>query len=91
MKLSFTTVSRNVTLINEPEIEKKSISVFKNGKVEDLSCKKIASSSSCVVTNTNVSGCYDLPVTFCGFIPHLIGRETINIPQIIFGVYGLTQ
>ena len=26
----------------------------------------------------------------CGFISHLIGRETINIPEIFSGVHGFT-
>ena len=31
-----------------------------------------------------------LAVIFCSFISHLIGRETINIPEIFFGVHGFT-
>ena len=31
-----------------------------------------------------------LPVIFCGFISHLIGRETINIPEIFSGVHGFS-
>ena len=31
-----------------------------------------------------------LVVIFCGFISHLIGRETINIPEIFSGVHGFT-
>ena len=31
-----------------------------------------------------------LLVIFCGFISHLIGRETINIPEIFSGVHGFT-
>ena len=31
-----------------------------------------------------------LSVIFCGFISHLIGRETINIPEIYSGVHGFT-
>ena len=34
--------------------------------------------------------CCSLAVVFCGFIPHLIGRETINIPDIFSGVHGFT-
>ena len=30
------------------------------------------------------------PVIFCGFISLLIGRETINIPEIFSGVHGFT-
>ena len=32
--------------------------------------------------------CCDLSVIFCGFISDLIGRETINIPEIFSGVHG---
>ena len=39
-----------------------------------------------VVTNQ----CCGLAVIFCGFISHLIGRETINIPEIFSGVHGFT-
>ena len=31
-----------------------------------------------------------LAVFFCGFISHLIGRETINIPEIFSGAHGFT-
>ena len=31
-----------------------------------------------------------LPVIFCGFISHLIGRETINIPEIFSGVHSFS-
>ena len=31
-----------------------------------------------------------LAVISCGFISHLIGRETINIPEIFSGVHGFT-
>ena len=34
--------------------------------------------------------CCGLEVIFCGFISHLIGRETINIPEIFSGVHGFT-
>ena len=30
-------------------------------------------------------------LSFCGFISHLIGRETINIPGIFSGVHGFTR
>ena len=32
--------------------------------------------------------CCGLAVIFCGFISLLIGRETINIPEIFSGVHG---
>ena len=31
-----------------------------------------------------------LAVIFCDFISHLIGRETINIPEIFSDVHGFT-
>ena len=31
-----------------------------------------------------------MQVIFSGFISHLIGRETINIPEIFSGVHGFT-
>ena len=34
--------------------------------------------------------CCGLSVIFCGFILHLIGRETINIPEIFSSVHGFT-
>ena len=40
--------------------------------------------SNQVVTNA----CCGLAVIFCGFISLLIGRETINIPEIFSGVHG---
>ena len=32
--------------------------------------------------------CCGLSVIFCGFILHLIGHETVNIPKIFSGVHG---
>ena len=34
--------------------------------------------------------CCGLSVIFCGFISHLIGRKTINIPELFSGVHGFT-
>ena len=31
-----------------------------------------------------------LSIISCGFISHLIGHETINIPEIFSGVHGFT-
>jgi len=39
-----------------------------------------------VVTNA----CCGLAVIFCGFISLLIGRKTINIPEIFSDVHGFT-
>ena len=38
-----------------------------------------------------VDPCCGLSVIFCGFISHLIGRKTINIPEIFSGVHGFTE
>ena len=44
-----------------------------------------------VVSNQVVTyPCCSLVVIFCGFISHLIDRETINIPEIFSGVVGFT-
>jgi len=40
---------------------------------------------SCQVMTTPYCG---LAVICCGFISHLIGHETINIPEIFSGVHG---
>ena len=40
-----------------------------------------------VVTNP----CCGLAVIFCGFISHLIGCETINIPEIFSCAHGFTE
>ena len=47
--------------------------------------------SQLVVSNQVVTyQCCGLAVIFGGFISHLIGRETINIPEIFSGVHGFT-
>ena len=43
-----------------------------------------------VVSNQVTNSCCGLAVIFCGFISLLIGRETINIPEIFSGVHGFT-
>ena len=43
---------------------------------------------SCMLVVTNAS--CGLAVILCGFISLLIGRETINIPEIFSGVHGFT-
>ena len=66
---------------------KRTISVFENGKIEDLSWKKSQLVVSCqVVTNLR----WGLVVFFCSFILHLISSKTINIPDIFSGVHGFT-
>jgi len=47
--------------------------------------------SQLVVSNQVVTNpCCGLAVIFCGFISLLIGRETINIPEIFSGVHSFT-
>ena len=43
----------------------------------------------CSVSSCDYPFC-GLTVIFCGFISHLIGHETINIPEIFSGVHGFT-
>ena len=53
-----------------------------------ISCRR---KSQLVVSYEVVTDpCCGLSVIFCGFISHLIGRETINIPEIFSGVHGFT-
>jgi len=37
-----------------------------------------------------INPCCGLAIIFCSFISLLIGRETINIPEIFSGVHGFT-
>ena len=47
--------------------------------------------SQLVVSNQiATNACSGLAVIFCGFISLLIGRETINVPEIFSGVHGFT-
>ena len=53
-----------------------------------ISCRR---KSQLVVSYQVVTDpCCGLSVIFCGFISHLIGRETINIPEIFSGIHGFT-
>ena len=61
-------------------------SVRYKGEIEDFSQKK--GPARCFVSSRD---CCGLSVIFCGFISHLIGRETINIPEILSGVHGFTE
>ena len=36
------------------------------------------------------NSCCGLGLIFCTFILHLIGQETINIPEIFSGIHGFT-
>ena len=55
------------------------------GKLK-ISCRR---KSQLVVSRQVVTNqCCGLAVIFCGFISHLIGPRTINIPEIFSGVHG---
>ena len=57
------------------------------GKLK-ISCRR---KSQLVVSYQVVTDpCCGLSVIFCSFISHLIGHETINIPEIFSGVHGFT-
>ena len=43
-----------------------------------------------VLYQVGTDPCCSLSVIFCSFISHLIGLETINIPEIVSGVHGFT-
>ena len=48
--------------------------------------------SQLVVSNqVMTNACCGLAVIFCRFISLLIGRETINIPEILTGVHGFMR
>ena len=54
----------------------------------NISCRR--KSQLVVLCEVVTDACCGLSVIFCGFILHLIGRETINIPEIVSGVHGFT-
>ena len=60
---------------------------FKTVKLKISRGRKSELVVSCQVVINPFCG---LSVIFCGFISHLIGRETINIPEIFSGVHGFT-
>ena len=62
-------------------------SVFENSQLKIRRGRRSELVVSCQVVINPFCG---LPVIFCGFISHLIGRETINIPEIFSGVHGFT-
>ena len=61
---------------------------FKNSKIKDLSWKK--KPACCFKCQVVTNPCCYLAVIFCGFISHLIGLETINIPDIFSCVHSFT-
>ena len=62
-------------------------SVFENSQLKIRRGRRSELVVSCQVVINQFCG---LPVIFCGFISHLIGRETINIPEIFSGVHGFS-
>ena len=58
-----------------------------NGKLKISRRRKGHFVASCQVVTDPYCG---LSSIFWGFIAHLIGRETINIPEIFSGVHGFT-
>ena len=68
------------------EIEKEKFHYLKTVKFKISRRRK----SQLVVSRQVTNQCCGLAVIFCGFILHLIGRETINIPEIFSGVHGFT-
>ena len=71
---------------NKAEIEKEIQSVI-NSQLKIRRGRRNELVVSCQVVINPFCG---LPVIFCGCISHLIGRETINIPEILSGVHGFT-
>ena len=61
--------------------------VFENSKLKIPRGRKSELVVSCQVVINPFCG---LSVIFRGFISHLIGRETINIPEIFSSVHGFT-
>ena len=76
---------RNSYHSTKAEIEKEKFQYLKTVKLK-ISCQR---KSQLVVLRQVVNNhCCGLAVIFCGFISHLIGHETINIPEIFSGVHG---
>ena len=68
-------------------MEKEKLQYLKTAKLKIPRGRKSELVVSCQVV-INPFCC--LLVIFCGFISHLIGRETINIPEIFSGVHDFT-
>jgi len=74
--------------LKQAEIQKEQFQYLKMVKLKFF-CRR---RKQLVVSNQVVTNpCCGLAVIFCGFILLLIGRETINIPEIFSGVYGFTM
>ena len=68
-----------MSILSKPKSRKKNFTISRGRKSQLVVSRQ-------VVTNQ----CCGLAVIFCGFISHLIGHETINIPDIFSGVHGFT-
>ena len=72
---------------NKAEIEKEMFQYLKTVKLKIPRGRK---SELLVSSQVMINPFCSLLVIFCGFISHLIGRETINIPEIFSGVHAFT-
>ena len=72
---------------NKAAIAKEKLQYLKTAKLKIPRGRKSELVVSCQVLINPFCG---LSVIFCGFISHLIGRKTINIPEIFSGVHGFT-
>ena len=68
-----------ISILPKPKSREKNLTISRRRKSQLVVSRQ-------VVTNQ----CCGLAVIFCGFIWHLIGRQTINIPDIFSGVHGFT-
>ena len=68
-----------ISILPKPKSRRKNFTISRRRKSQLVFSRQ-------VVTNQ----CCGLAVIFCGFISHLIGHETINIPGIFSGVHGFT-
>ena len=71
--------------INKLKYKKNNFSIWKQKNWRFFCGRK----SQLVLSNQILTNpCLSLAVTFCGFISHLIGHGTINIPEIFSGVHS---
>ena len=68
-------------------MEKEKFQYFKTVKLKILRGRK---SELVVLCHVVINPFCGLSVIFCGLLSHLIGRETIKIPEIFSGVHGFT-
>jgi len=60
---------------------------LENGKIDDLSWNMEEKTSSLFHDQVLTDSCCSFTATIYGFISHLIGHETMNIPEIFSGVH----